>query len=456
MNIVIAGCGKVGSYLAEVLSKEGFNITAVDVKEEKLRALTGRFDIMSVEGNIISAAVLDEAEVRDADLMIAVTANDELNLLCCALARKHGCRRSIARVRNPEYNDSIDYLGQELGVAMIINPESIAAREIMRMLKLPSGMKVETFFRGKAELLQFRIKPDSVLAGMKVKEVPHKVHRDILVCAIWRNGETFIPDGEFTLQARDIVVIAGDSKASAEFFRMIGLSLPIPKSVMIVGGGKQSRYLCRHLEKARIRTTVIEQNIDVCEQTVREFDHINVVLGDGSDMRILDQEDCGSYDAFIALTGMDEENMFLSLAVKNKYRIPTICKVNRIDFDQINQFLDLEDIINPKQISADYILQYARSMNHQRSSNIETIHGLFGGQVEALEFYLHDLDEYSEIPLADLPIRHGVLIALIMRQSDIIIPRGQDCLEEHDRIIVITNLPGIAGFQDLFTSRTAR
>lgn len=455
MQIIIAGCGKVGSYLCEQLSLEGHDITAADIKKDKVTALTSRFDIMGAVGNIVDPEMLRDLETRNADLFIAVTANDELNLLSCLLARKEGCTRTIARVRSPEYSSAAGYLAKQLGLAMILNPEHLAAREIFRALQLPSSVDADAFSKGTGEILKFRIQPDSGLDQMPVKEIP-KIQKDILVCAAERDGQAFIPDGDFVLHNRDRLYIAGDSKSTIQFIERIGLKKSRVRNVMIIGAGKLTYYLVRLLEEAKIRSVIIDNSEEACQKANDLMPRSTIIKGDGSDQNILVEEGLDNMDAFVSLTGMDEENVFLSLFAKNRKHMKTVTKCNRIFIDEVLDTLDLDTVINPKKIIAEYILQYVRALRNSAGSNVETIHKLVSGKVEALEFKVKDGFEAAGKNLQDLSLKQGVLIAMIQRKGRTIVPRGNDMMLPGDSVIVITNQQGFACLEDILASPKGR
>lgn len=454
MYIVIAGIGKVGSYLTEELSREGHDITIVDQKPEKLQSVSGHFDVMALAGNIIDPSTIDELDLDTADLFIAVTTSDEVNLLACLLAKKAGCPRTIARVRSPEYAGAMDYLQKQLSLAMIINPEELAAREILRILRLPSAIDVDVFAQGKAEILKFRLGESSGMDQMAIKEVPSKIHKDVLVCAVEREGKAYIPDGDFVLQSRDLVSIAGRPRDGVEFLSRIGISKTPVKTVMIVGAGRLSFYVAQMLAKAKIKTIVIEKDFAACERFAASVPEAIVINGDGSDQNLLYEEGLDNMDAFIALTGIDEENVFLSLYASKKHSMKTITKVTRIFLEEVFETLDLDTIINPKKLTAETILHYVRSLKGTLSSNVESLHKLAGDQVEALEFTVSRDCSLNGIPLQKLPLKPGVLITMIYRDGKVILPRGSDALKEEDHVVVVTTHSGVCDLEDLLRTRS--
>lgn len=453
MEIIIVGCGKVGSFLARELSEEGHNIVVVDTRADRVEESALESDTLGCIGIAISHDTLLEAGVEKADLLIAVTGNDEVNLLCCLLAKRAGRCATIARVRNPEYQDALTFLGRVLDLAMVVNPEQSAAEEIFRVLHFPTAINVDTFSRGSSEILKFRIKDNSPLNGMPVRDVVSILHANILVCVVERGDEVFIPDGDFVLQNRDLVSIAGTLKDSLAFFEQIGIKTNTVRDIIIIGASKIAFYLAKMLEKSGIHVTIIEKDLDACNNIAEKLPFVNVIHGDGSDQKLLLEEGLANVDAFAALTGLDEENVFLSMYAKSKARMKTITKINRIGFDEVISDLDLDTIINPKKLTAQNTLRYARTMANTVGSNVETLHRLAQDRVEALEFVIRDQSPVNNIPLSRLNLKSGVLIALIEREGRVFIPRGSDFIQPGDRVIVITDRSGMCDVQDILGSR---
>lgn len=450
MNIVIVGCGKVGSSLTRELSREGHDITVVDTKPQKVSQLVQENDVMGLVGNGIVPEIQLDAGIDQADVVIATTSNDELNLLCCLLARKlsGGCA-TIARVHNPEYSGAVEYLQNEMGISMIINPELEAARAIGRVLRLPSVISVDTFSKGLAEILRVKIQPDSGLANMPVKDIPARLKSDILVCVVERGGKAYIPDGDFILKAKDVISIAGQPANTSDFFRKIGIRKQPIHSIMIIGAGKLSFYLGKQLDRSRVDVTMIESKPETCDIMAQEFPEFTIVHGDGSDQNLLIEEGLDEMDAFISLTGIDEENIFLSLYARGRTGIKTITKINRIRFDEVINSLDLDTIINPKSIAAEMIIRYVRALANATGSNVETVNRLASDQVEAIEFNIRKDSRATGIPLQSLNLKPGVLVALIQRGGQVILPRGSDELLEDDTVIIVTSHTGFTDIDDI-------
>lgn len=438
MNIIIVGCGKVGSTLAAQLNAEGNNVTIVDQDPVKVKALANKLDIMGVIGNGGSRSTQKDAGVDNTDLLVAVTGNDELNLLSCLMAKKAANCRTIARLKNPEYNIDAPYLKNELGLAMVINPELAAAKEISRILNFPSAIKIETFAKGRVELLTFKLPEDSRLVGMAIKDVESKLRTSVTFCTVERDDEVYIANGNFIFGEGDIISIIASPQSAKSFFKKIGYSLQPIKKALIVGGGPITYYLCDLLEGSGISCTVVEKDIARCTELANEFDKVTVINADPTDEDTLKEEGIGHADAFVALTGLDEENILLSLFAKKSGSRKLITKINRIDFDDITSQLDLDSIVYPKNITADTIVSYVRAMNKTAGSNIETVYSLFKGRIEAAEFTVSEGSPIIGKPLMQLSLKPGVLIATIQRGRTQIAPRGQDVIEAGDSVVIVT------------------
>jgi trk system potassium uptake protein TrkA len=449
MKIIIVGLGKVGQALAVELSSEDNDITVIDHKESVVEEFSSQYDLMGLVGNGASYSTQMEAGVENADLLIAVTASDELNLLCCLIAKKAGNCHTIARVRNPEYSSELGYIKEELGLAMVINPEHAAAAEIARVLKYPSAIEADSFARGHVELLKFRIPEHSMLAGERIVDVSGKIQKNILICAIERGEELVIPDGSSRLQARDLVSVVGPAVEANEFFRQIGLTANQVKNVMIAGGGTIAYYLSKILIQTGIRVKIIEKNMERCDRLCELLPRATVIYGDGTDKELLQEEGIRRMDAFVALTNIDEENVLLSLYAKKMGCKKAVTKINRITFDEVIRDLDLDSVIHPKDITAEYIVRYVRSMKNSLGSNVETLHRIINNKAEALEFAIRENSRVTDIPLQDLNIRKGILVACISRDGKVIIPRGRDVILRGDRVIIVTRQTGLNDIRDI-------
>ena len=437
MNIIIVGCGKVGYTLVEQLSNEDHNITVIDERAEKVKYITDRLDVMSIVGNGINHQTLIDAGIESADLLIAVTGDDEKNLLCCVVAKKTGHCQTIARVRNPIYNGEMNFLRRELGLAMIINPEQTAANEISRIFQFPSAIRVDSFAKGHVELLHFRISAGSPLIGLKLYILPQTLHTSVLVCTVIRGEEVIIPNGSFEFRENDIVAIASQRHKAIEFFRKIGIMKNRVGNAILAGGGKVSFYLAKILLRSGIRVTIIEIDPARCDLLSELLPEATIICGDATDQDLLSQEGLEHAQGFAALTGLDEENILLSLYANTVSGAKTVTKINRISFNSVINELNLGSIIYPRVITADYILKYVRSMNNSRSSNVETLYKLANGKAEALEFIIKPDSPLVDIPLQDLHFRKNTLIGCIYRNGKVILPTGQDVIKAGDSVLVV-------------------
>ncbi|MEH2943909.1 Trk system potassium transporter TrkA [Lachnospiraceae bacterium KK002] len=449
MQIIIVGCGNVGTTLTEQLSKEGHNITVVDTDSLKAESVANRFDVMGVVGNGASFTVQNEAGIEEADLLIAVTTSDELNLLCCLIARKAGGCNTIARVRNPIYNKEIAYIKEELGLSMIINPEYAAACEIARLLKFPSAIKVDTFAKGRVELMKCKIGEGSVLGGKPLTYISGGLKCDVLICSVERGEEVYIPSGNFELQEKDVISIIASSRKANEFFRKIGMTTNRIKNCMIIGGGETTYYLAKQLLPMGMEIKIIEQDKQRCNELSELLPQAMIIHGDGTERNLLYEEGMPQAHSFVSWTNLDEENIMLSLFAKSVSKAKTITKVHRIAYDEILDSMDLGSVLYPKHITAEYILQYVRAMQNSIGSNIETLYQLIEDKVEALEFRVHEKSELVGVPLKELRLKENLLIGCINRKGNIITPGGQDTIEVGDTVVVVTTSQGFHDLKDI-------
>ncbi len=450
MNIIIVGLGKVGHKLAERLSRENeHSITVIDLRQSVLADIVNAYDVMGITGSGASIDVLEEAGIRQADILIAVTQSDELNLLTCLIARKLSSCNTIARVRNPEYQNEIQLFREDLGLAMIINPELIAAREMARLLRFPSAVQIDTFAKGRVEILKFKIADNSPLCELKLMDISQKLGCNILICGVERGDEVFIPGGDFILKAGDYVSIVATVRDATHFFKKIGLKTGKVKNTMIVGGGETAVYLSNLLIKAGIDVKIIEQKSARCDELCSILPKATVINGDGTENRLLLEEGIDSTESFVALTNLDEENVMLSLYAKTRTEGKTITKISRTAYDEVISNLGLDTIIYPKDLTAEYILRFVRAKNNSIGSNIETMHEILDGKAEALEFNILKNAPVANKTLETLSLKPGILIACINRQGNIITPRGKDMLLPGDTVIVVSIHKGFTDISDI-------
>ena len=450
MKIIIVGCGKVGTTLAEQLNRENHDITLIDTNEEAIQNISNSADVMGVTGNGAVYQVQMEAGIQDADLLIATTNSDELNMLCCLIAKKAGNCHTIARIRNPEYSSEIRYIREELNLSLAINPELAAAREIARLLRFPSAIKIEPFAKGRIELLKFLIPEHSLLNDMRVMDVVNRLKSNVLICVVERGNDVVIPDGNFVMKKGDKISFVASHQGSADFFKKAGVDNNIVKSAMFVGGGKLTHYLCRLLEDTKIKIKIIERDEERCRQLSELLPKAMIIHGDGTDEQLLLEEGIRQTEAFASLTGFDEENIMLSLYASSQSKAKLITKVNKIAFENVINSLNLGSLIQPKMLTAEIILQYVRAMqNSMGSSNIETLYKIAADKAEALEFRVKEGSPVLGIPLEKLKLIDNLLVACINRGGTIITPRGKDTVEAGDTVIVVTTHTGLNDLTDI-------
>ena len=449
MRIIIVGCGKIGLSIIKQLVIEKHDITVIDKNAEVINDITNNYDVMGLVGNGASYSVQKEAGVDRTNLLIAVTGSDEINLLCCLFAKKAGNCNTIARVRDPLYSKEIQYIKDELGLSMIINPEYAAAVEISRLLRFPSADKIDTFAKGRVELLNLVITEDSPFVNKTLIDVAKRVLSDILICTVERGDDIFIPNGAFILRANDKISIVASAVNSREFFTKIGYDTHQVKDTMIIGGGTMTYYLAELLLKMGIKVKIVEVNRDKCEILSENLPRATIINGDATNQEILIEEGINGCDSFVSLTGIDETNIILSLFAKTRTSGKIVTKIDRISFDDIINTFNVGSLIYPDKIAADYIVSYVRAMQNSIGSNVETLIKLNGGRVEALEFKILKGSPVIGIPLMELNLKRDILIGCINRRGTIIIPKGQNTIEEGDTVIVVTTKSGLSDIKDI-------
>lgn len=447
MKIIIVGCGKVGEKLLEKLSNEKeHDITIVDQRSEIISDVANEYDVMGVIGNGVDIETLNEAGVDSADIVIAVTGSDEINLMICLLAKKKGNCQTIARVRQPEYRKSIEIIKDDLGLTMIVNPEFAAASEIARALRFPSAIQIDTFAKGRVEILKFKVPEESILNGLKVSEIVSKLECDILVCGVERGDEAFIPSGDFVIKEKDLVSIVAAPTKATPFFKKIGVKTNKVKDTIILGGGAIAYYLARLLIRTGIEVKIIEQKQERCDYLCEALPEATIICGDATDNKLLLEEGIERAESIVTLTNIDEENIMLSLFAKTLTKGKIVTKINRISYDEVIDNMDLDTIIYPKDITAEYILRFVRAKKNTFGNNIETLHYILDEKAEALEFNVSEKSPVCNVPLEKLNLKNNILIACINRNGRIIHPRGYDMIKPNDTVIIVTTHKG---FQDI-------
>ena len=438
MKIIVSGCGKIGSTIIASLVAEGHDVVALDENREVVTEMTNIYDVMGVCGNCADCETLADADIEKTELFIAVTGSDELNMLSCFLAKRMGASCTAARIRNPEYNDaSLDFMKRELGLALAINPELLAAKELFDILNMPSVAKVETFSGRSFEMVELKLKEDSVLDGLNLAELRVKYKTNVLIGIVQRGDDVYIPGGNFVLKAGDKIGITASPDDIRKFLRQIGLVQKKAGSVMILGGSRTGYYLAKMLE-GESDVKIIEKDPKKAEELTEALPDSVIINGDGAMQELLLEEGIGSTDAFVTLTGMDELNILMSLYAINMKVPKVIVKANRNELSRMSENLGLDCIVSPRKLIADVIVQYARALENSRGSHVETLYKLMDERVEALEFYVSGgVDGVTGIPLRELQRKDGILIAGIVRGRKTIVPGGNDCIMAGDRVVVL-------------------
>jgi trk system potassium uptake protein TrkA len=449
LKIIIVGCGKVGANLVDQLSKEGHDITVIDKKAEKIQDITNIYDVMGLVGNGASYSTQMEAGIEETDLIIAVTDSDELNLLCCTVAKRVGKCAAIARVRTPDYSEETGYLREQLGLALIINPELEAAREVARILYLPTALEVNSFAHGQAELVKFKVPEGNLLNGLSLAYLGKNITNDILICAVERNGEVYMPNGDFVLHSGDVVSFVSERHIARDFLKQIGLATRQVKDTMIIGASKAAYYLAKELLNMGISVKIIEKEKENCESLSVKLPKAIIINGDGTDPDILKEEGIETVQSFIPLTGIDEENIMLTLYAKQVSKAKVVTKINRVNYKQVINNLDLGSLVYPKYITSEAIIAYVRAKKNSMGSNIETLYHMFDSRVEAIEFIVEENSKVSGVPIKDLKLKKDVLISFINHNGHIIIPTGNDKIEDGDTVMIVTKNTGFTGIDDI-------
>ena len=440
MNIIVVGCGKVGKSLLFSLVKENHDLTAIDSNEEVIAEVRNSYDVMAFCGNGTSYTVLKKAGAENCDLFIAVTASDELNMLSCFAAKRMGAKYTVARIRNPKNNDdSLDFMKKQLDLSLSINPEQLAAQAIFNLLKLPAAAKLETFSSNQIEMLEIIIKPDSPLDGVLLKDLKRKHKGKYLICAVMRGESVVIPKGDFALKSGDrigLIVAEGDLNGTLDMLEVPHKRI---KRVMIIGAGIVSRYLAKILIRHRIPVKIIESDTRVCEEVCEELPlKATVIHGNAMSQDLLMEEGLSSTDGLVALTGRDEENILISYYAMSNSVSKIIAKVNRDELFSVAEKLGLDSLISPRRVTSNEIVKYARALENTLDSKIEALYSVMGGMAEALEFKVLADSKLTHVPLKEMKLKKGVLIAGIIRGKEAVIPDGEDMILPEDRVIVIS------------------
>ena len=451
MNIIIVGAGKVGYALAEQLCREDHNVTIIDSSEQALRRVSDALDVMAIKGNGVTIDSLREAGAAEADLLVAATNLDEVNMVCCLTARNLGTRYTIARIRNPEYYSNLPSFKKSMGIHRVINPENATAREIARLLRFPSAANIESFCRGRVELMSFRVQEGDFIVGKPLYSQAGQLQKlSMLFCAAERKGEVIIPNGSFVPEVDDKLYIIGKATGVDQFFRLLGRYTQKPKHIMVVGGGRISIYLAQLLEKMHMKVKIVERSEERCRVISEKLPKAMVICGDGTDQELLDSENLTSSDAFVALTDRDEDNLIISLYAMQQGLPKVIAKSNRKNYAGIARAVGLDSVISPKLITASHILHVVRGMQNSQGSVMHALYRIANDQAEATEFSVSKNTQSLGVPLKDLKLKKGVLIAVIVREDQVIIPDGSAFIQEGDSVIIVSKEHTILDVNDIF------
>ena len=440
MNVITVGCGNVGYALVEKLSAEKHNVVVVDQDKKRIDQITDEQDVLGIVGDGINYQILLKAGIEHTDLLIAVTESDEQNLLTCVMAKRSDkyCR-TVARVRNPVYNTETSYLRRELGLALIINPELIAAAEIARRFQYPDTIQVDTFTRGRIELFHIKLEAGSPLIAMAVGAIQQYFKCHTLICAIQRNRRTIIPEYNTTLMEGDEIVISATPKDANTFFKRTGINRHPLKSAMIVGGGTIGFYLASRLTETGVRTKIIESDPERCDRLSDEITKATVINGDGSDEKLLIREGIGGVGAFAALTGIDEENVLLTLFAKRVSHANTMTKLRRYNYTDVTNGIQIDNAIFPGIMTAEYIVKYARSMSGSLEGNVENVFSLTKSRAKAMEYFIQKESNITNVPLSQLRLKNDLIICSITRNEKLIVPGGRDEIKVGDNVLILTS-----------------
>ncbi len=449
MNIIVVGAGKVGATITAYLCEENHDVTVIDTKEEVLDEVMNALDVQGVHGNGTIYSVLKDAEVAKAYLVIATTASDEINMLCCMTAKKMGAKHCIARVRNPGYIRQIPFMRKELGFSMIVNPDYQTALEISRILRFPSAIKIESFSKSRVDLVELKVQEGSKLVGVQLTHLHKLFNVKVLVCAVQREADIIIPKGDVVLKAGDKIHLTATHADLNKFFKRLGILKDPIKTVIIVGGGRIAYYLADQLSDIGMHVKIIENKEDVCVSLSETLPKASIVHGDGTKQEILLDEGIDTVDACVSLTGIDELNMIISMYAQTKNVRKIITKINRSELIDLAENFGNDSIVSTKLTTVNTILQYVRAKQNSYGNHVITLNKLIDGNAEALEFFMNRDSNLIGVPLKDLNIRHDAIIAGIVRTNVALIPGGGDTIKMNDNVIVVTTSQHIKNIEDI-------
>lgn len=451
MKVLIVGTGAVGSAICAQLARERHNITVIDKNADELEKVCSAYDITGLAGNGADISLLKEAGAHDADILIAVTSSDEFNMLCCYAAKKIGAKHTIARVRNPEYNDFLSLTGGELGLALTINPEYEVASRIYRILRNPSATKLDSFYGGRVELAEFVVEGKAHICNLSLHDIRKKSTHKFIVCSVRRGTDVYIPGGDFVIREGDSLCVAMSGNDIASFFKEIGMFKKPARKIILTGGGRTSHYLGELLKKGRVKTeiTAIESDKTLCEDIAKDFPW-TVINGDPSNQDLLIEEGIDGADAFLALSSQDEENAISSMFAKTRAVPKIITLVTSLTYIDFFKQMGIESIVSPKHATVEQIMRFVRSLAASRDSEIESLHRIMDSDTEALEFIVKEhIGGITGIPIKDIKRKSNTIIASIIHEGEVIIPSGLDVINPGDTVIVIAGGKKLNSIKDI-------
>ncbi len=451
MDIIIVGLGNIGKLLASELSEENHNVTVVDVNEGLIDSTIERFDVKGVCGSGTHCSVLEEADVKSCDLFIAVTPLDENNILACLIARRMGARHTVARVRNPEYSAQVDFMRNELGVSMMINPEYLAALDVFRTLQFPSAMNIETFSNGRIDMVGFKVREESPLCDKRISELNFSFIRDMLICAVSRGDEVYIPNGDFVIRKNDTVHITGSHKLLGKIVKELSGKKKVKsaKTIMIIGGTGISVYLAKMLISAGKNVIIVESNKNICKFLAAHCPKATVIWGDANDRDLLVEEGIENADAVVTLTDADETNFLVSMLAESFGVEKNITKINNVKLIKMFDRIERASHISVPQNACSVISQYIRAKSNVNSSSMKTLYKLVDGEIEAIEFLVEDYVKFIGKPLSSVNLKNNTLIAAVNRGNKIFVPSGTDTIEKNDIVVVVSKSHQIYNLNDI-------
>lgn len=451
MDIIIVGMGRVGTQLTRELSKENHNVTAIDLKEKVIDKIIEKYDVQGITGNGTLVGTLESAEVKACDLFISATPYDEDNILACLIANRLGAKNTVARVRNPEYLGQSEFMREELGISLMINPEFSTALEIFRLLQFPNAMDVESFANGRIDMAEIKITKDSPLCNMKLSQIPSEFSKDLLICAVCRGDEVYIPNGNFVIEEGDSIHFTGSHKQLGKVARVISGSKkekPI-KSIMLIGASRISTYLANLLVNAGKEVTVVERNEDNAKKLIDHCKKVDIILSDANNYDVLIEEGLDNMDAVVTLTDADETNILISMVADSLGVTKTITKVNDPNLSSLIEKAENGTTVSVPETTCDILVQYARAKKNISSSYMRTLYKLVDGKIEAAEFEVQDYVKFIGKPLSTLKIKDNVLVAAVNRNNKIFFPSGNDVIERNDIVVVVSKGYSLSNLNDI-------